>query len=566
MRRLARPADDRGNAMVLVLASVMLITLLMGVMLSSIMFSIGQTTASRAHAQSQAAAEGGAQLVGRALLTKSNDATTACTGVSNLDPGGWTDYTVDAVRYQENAGDAWVDCLGGGSIPKLANAVQVKTTGHAKAIGQNGNERGNSATVEVTFTRPKSTGLDQAVFGDLDVLSNTNFNLYPDPDHPSRPHTDKSPDIVTNEKWTCPASGTLSGSVYALGGATVSTNCVIKGNFYVSGSLHIGLQLEVHGNLYIDGKLSGSKVIVHGDTLVNGNVELSAKGHSFGGNVRSYGKFTSSDNLPASFVGGTFYTKGAADTGWGSKETAKTLGSRFVPNYVVPVGDEDWLLPSILDNPMNPQTAQDKETMSFPMLKDDQEPWDTFTEVDWSTLTAGSLQGSRCNAYNYSQPLVISTPTKVDLTDCATWTVGHINIVLNADLVIFTKNAVKNGSWTVRTGNAPGDEKRHTLYIIALPDAGQTGCAAKKGKSITWSTNGWSQLDTDGKLRSKVVLYSSGKTTLSSKPSGTFNGQLYGCEVSAQSGIDMIFAKGGEDYTNTLWDLRLGAMRDITVP
>ena len=329
--------------------------------------------------------------------------------------------------------------------------------------------------------------------------------------------------------------------------------------------MHIGRQLEVHGNLYIDGKLSGSKVIVHGDTLVNGNIELSSDGHSFGGDVRAYGKFSSSNDLPASFVGGTFYTTAPRPTDGQTVLTIGNLGSRFVHSYVPPAGDKTWLLPSILDHPMNPQTAQDKETMSFPMLKDDQDPWDTFTEVDWSTLTAGSLQGSRCDAYNYSQPLVISTPTKVDLTDCATWTVGHINIVLNADLVIFTKNAVKNGSWTVRTGNAPGDEKRHTLYIIALPDAEQTGCVANTGKSITWSTNGWSQLDTDGKLRSKVVLYSSGKTTLSSKPTGTFNGQLYGCEVSAQSGIDMIFAKGGEDYTNTLWDLRVGAMRDITV-
>ena len=194
--------------------------------------------------------------------------------------------------------------------------------------------------------------------------------------------------------------------------------------------------------------------------------------------------------------------------------------------------------------------------------------WDNFVTGDWDAMTKDIRKTSgKCDISDFTAPIVISTPTKVDLTACPSVTWGRgLEFVLKSDLVVFVKGLTQNGSNTmkVRTANASGDETRHTLYIVALPESGQTECVAGKGGNITFATGGWSQFDADLKIRTKVLLYSAGKTTLSSKPSSTFSGQLYGCEVDAASGIDMVFAKAGRDFTDTLWDLEVGSVRDIT--
>ena len=174
------------------------------------------------------------------------------------------------------------------------------------------------------------------------------------------------------------------------------------------------------------------------------------------------------------------------------------------------------------------------------------------------------FRSPRCNSYNFTQPIVVSTATKIDLTDCGSVNWANITFELKADLVVFVKNFSMNGSMAVRTRNATGDETRHTLHIVALPATGQSVCVGGTGGNITFDTGTWSQADIDGKLRTKVLLYSAGTTTLSSKLTSTFNGQIYGCTVVASSGIDMVFAKAGRDLTDTLWDLSLSSVRDIT--
>lgn len=558
--------DESGNALVLSIAAVLLTGLLMGVVFSSVMFTIGNTTANRASAESRAAAEGGAQQVARKLLQFSTDAVTYCPAnldAATLDPNGWTDYEVLEVNFRETPGAAWVECVGSTGIPKLADAVRVTTRGHTKSVGQVGNERGNEAVVEMVFARPAALDFNKAVFGSLNVNSNTNFNLYGDPVHPDRPNTQLSPDIVTNKKWTCPASGTISGSVFALGGATVSTSCVVEGDFYISGSPTIGAKLTVKGNLYIDGDLNSSSTYVDGTTLVRGNINLSAANHKFLGPVRATGLFSTSDAIPAAFsstlhIGGKITLPPYQNI----TATVNGLGARFQQQQVTT--GTDWLLPTILNTPENPRTPADIDEVAFPMVTKNDAVWDTFAVGDWETLSAGSRQGSRCSSYNFTKPIVISTATKIDLTDCASVTWANITLELKADVVVFVKNFGMNGSMAVKTVNAPGDETRHTLYLVALPASGQTDCTPGKGGNITFSTPGWSQLDADGKLRTKVMLYSAGKTTLSSKPAGTLNGQIYGCDVEAASGVNIVFAKAGRDFTDTLWDLGLGSVRDIT--
>lgn len=566
--RRSRPgrvhADDSGTALVMAIAAVLLTGLLMGIVFSSVMFSVGHTTATRAEAASRAAAEGGAQQVARTLLQNSSTAVTYCTSsLDNLETlTGGLDYVVDDVSFRATTGAAWAKCTPTTGIPKMADAVRVTTTGKSKAVGQVGNGRGDESTVEMIFTRPGSLDFNKAVFGELKVNSNTAFNLYPDPVVPGRPNTQLPPDIVTNKTWICPASGTISGSVYALGGATVSTNCVVKGDFYVSGKLNVGLKLTVEGNLYVNGDLETSSTFVNGSTLVKGDLKLSASNHKFLGPVRATGVFTTSDVITSAFVSTLQIGGKIVSPGYNLNQTIIGLGSRFQEqqNTTTP----EWLLPSVLNTPENPKTEEDKSETKFPLLTKTDPMWNTYAEGDWEAMSLGSRQGARCNSYNFTTPITITTATKIDLTDCPSVTWAGLTLNLKADVVVFVKGFTKNGDMTVRTVNAPGDHTRRTLYIVALPTAGQTECGPGKGGNITFSTAGWSQLDADGQLRTKVMLYSAGKTTLSSKPSGTLNGQMYGCEVEAASGVNMIFAKAGRDLTDSLWDLELASVRDIT--
>ena len=118
-----------------------------------------------------------------------------------------------------------------------------------------------------------------------------------------------------------------------------------------------------------------------------------------------------------------------------------------------------------------------------------------------------------------------------------------------------------------RSLNAVGDETRHSLYIVALPADTQTSCAASGGGDIDFPTPTWNQQDVrDGQIRTKVMLYSAGTMSLKMNPTtaGMFNGQLYGCKIDVPPGITMTFTQAGKDLTDTLWDLSLGSVRDIT--
>ena len=127
--------------------------------------------------------------------------------------------------------------------------------------------------------------------------------------------------------------------------------------------------------------------------------------------------------------------------------------------------------------------------------------------------------------------------TRVDLTGCAPWSVQNLVIELNADLVVFVSDLRKVGDMTVFSGNAPGDETRHTLYLVAPPRSGQVICdawtnttAIDAAPGINFNTSGWSQKDpSDGKIRTKVLLYSASVINLRSALSNSFSGQIYGC-------------------------------------
>lgn len=575
--------DESGNALVLAIAAVLLTGLLMGIVFSTVMFSVGHTTATRAQAASRAAAEGGAQQVARYLLQNSASASTPCMASwSSLDPTKWIDYDVDEVAYQATDGAAWTPCTTSSGVPKMAHAVRVKTTGYSKAVGQVGNERGNDATVEMVFVRPVSTVFEKAIYGEQFVNITNSIGLAQDPAVPGRPHTTLPADVVSPQGFfNCAVSPTVQGSVYALHGASLSSNCRIAGDLFVdfskqpAGKQKVGANVTVGGNLYVIGDLDvPSGFSVGGSTYIMGNLHLSNSGPVFNGPTRITGAFSASNNVATSFptsllTGGVWDRTGPSS--WNTNNSVNSMGARYAEAQ--PMTGPEWLPPSIFNTAANPITAAEQAATKLPMLTKADPMWSTFAVGDWDAMTTGIRLGSRCSAYDYTGPVRVMSDTQVDLTDCSSWSVQKLRLELHADLVIFVRDLQKAGSISVVSGNQPGDETRHTLYIVALPAVGQTQCAAwndsnsNSAPGINFNEGTWNQRDaSDGAIRTKVLLYSATVVNLRQQLSSTFSGQVYGCATQVMNNTQMVFAQAGTDLTQTLWDLKLASVRDITAP
>lgn len=587
LRRIwTRRDDESGNALVIAISAVLMVGLLMGVIFSSVMFSVGNVTANRAHAAARASAEGGAQQVARKLLQKTEDVTTACTGLTPP-ADAWVNYQVDGVWFKENEDDPdWTRCDNGGpGIPKLAATVKVQTTGlsHSEDAadgkkgtrGQQGNVRGDRATVELTFVRPVSIGLDHAVFGDQGVTTDPDFSVVEDDSISGA----DAPTVVSNGQWSCPSKGTAAGDVFALNGASIQAACIVDGDFYVRGIIDIGAKLEVTGNLYVNGDLKSTAATKVGkNAIVRGKLQLESTGHDFKGDLRVYETFKTTNTQSSKFVAGNFFfvgtVPGDADAEWQLDQTKKGFKGQSWNDLSPEARDAllasdraNWVLPSVLGSPEEPQTDADKAMLKYPFITKEHSAFQGFAEAKWADLTAGkSASGSVCSGEGYKKasPVVVNVPTIVDVTECDIWKQRDLHIKLNADLVIYANSILKGGSWSVTSGNSEDDDTRHTLYLISAPVDGQDSCLPGSGKTVVFEESGWSQYDNGdpARLRTKIAIYGAGSVEFHNELSNPMLGQIYGCTVNTR--VNLKFAKAGPDLTDTLWDLGIGSVRDIT--
>ena len=463
--------DESGTALVMAIAAVLLTGLLMGIVFSSVMFSVGHTTATRAQAASRASAEGGAQQVARYLLQNSASATMVCPATWNLEV--LTDglhYDVNEVSFQTVEGGAWSACSPSVGVPKLAHAVRVNTTGYSKTVGQAGNSRGNEATVEMVFVRPKATVFDKAIYGESYVNITNNIGLSMDPVVPGRPSTTLPADVVSPKGFfNCANMPVVQGSVYALQGAALSSNCRIKGDLYVDFTKQpidklgqeVGANVTIDGNLYVIGNLDvPSGFTVGGSTLIVGNLHIRNGGTLFAGATRVTGKFSANndarDAFPTFLATGGVWDRTDVTTNWFSKITTEAMGARY--REAQSTTGPEWVPPSVFNTVANPATSAETAALRLPMLTKSDPMWSTFAVGDWNAMTTGIRVGGVCDAHDYNAPIRILSDTQVDLTGCAPWSVQKLKIELSADLVVFVSDLRKGGDMTVVSGNAPGDE------------------------------------------------------------------------------------------------------------
>ena len=223
-----------------------------------------------------------------------------------------------------------------------------------------------------------------------------------------------------------------------------------------------------------------------------------------------------------------------------------------------------WALPTFFNVPAGSMTPADSAQLTFPSLAMDDPRWNSFVPTTWDALTAPVRKREySCSIGEWTGPVKVTVDTSVDITACPNVDVRNLDLELQADLVLFVRSFSKTDSIKIRTGNKPGDERRRSLYIVVIPEGSAGVCDSRAG-GITVTNPMWDQRDSDGNIRTKVLLFTPGTVYFTDRTNYPFNGQIYGCKVQSDSGITMQFAQVGKDATNTLWDLELASVRDIT--
>ncbi|WP_435299993.1 polymer-forming cytoskeletal protein [Timonella sp. A28] len=559
--------DERGDALVLVITSIFLIGIVVTSLVTITVAATAKAAATRAHSQALAAAEGGIEVTARMLISESTSRP-ACNSSYTSAAGTQPQYSI-TVEYMPASGTTYQPC-NGAQLPANAKAVRFVSTGTAQDAGSQRNATRNTATVERVFERPNKGRFNEAIFGDVEVETNSTYVLHPDRG-PDGTGSGLDSNIVTNGLWKCPANSKIAGNVVALGGAVTSTNCIVGGDLHVVGNLTASSKVSVQKNLFVNGNLasSSSNLYVDENVLVHGDVKFTNDGNKVLGDLRATGKYTTtSPDSINNFIGGTaYFGQGLAGSGWTYNELTSRSGAKLKLNQST--AGEAWSFPSIMTDTKTPEEI---ERLTFPFITKTDEMFNGFHRTTWKDIGLANniFQGSNCGSIGLQGTLVINENTFMDGTDCPglTFGYGNLTIELNADAVLYVKSFSSSINVNIVAGPNASTDNRHTLYIMVAPhdDPSRHTCKPIPGNvgSLRLATGTWDTSPKNGRLGTKLMLYSAGEAKLTLTNSNVTSGQIYGCKVSFPSSFTMTYAKSGPEANNNLLDLKELWTRDIT--
>lgn len=303
---------ESGIALLQVIASGFLISLIILALVSVAMFTSGKAGASRAKSQAVAAAEGGLEAAASALLADTANQAECVWGATG---GVGLSYRVDSIQYRASGKSRFTDCTSG-SIPQNADAVKIAVTGLAKDPNQR-NKSGNEARMERVFERQSTKDLDAAVFSGTVIDPGNGMISLP------KEVNGAGGDIVSHDKFTCRTAGpsTYTGNVYALNGMMMANDCYFSGDLYIRSNTTVSLSnyVEVTGKLVIDAPKTvvGNKLLAKSEVFVKGDLQIGGSGATFESDLEVQGNVTAT--VPFTVKKSTLIT-GDANFGGGSNK------------------------------------------------------------------------------------------------------------------------------------------------------------------------------------------------------------------------------------------------------
>ena len=519
-----RGRDDEGFALASVLGMTLLGALIIALMLTATLRSIGSTTATRASVQAKAAAQTGIDDVQAALAAGSCVSGT----LTGTDPA----YTV--TLHPSNGPDATASLPVACPTPS-SRSVFLVSTGRASSRGV-GSDEGNVRTVEALLSKPAgSPKFSKAMFGLNGVDVSTNVSV-------QDATLTNSADIFTEGKFDCAFAMTLEGSLYAKGKVTFSSQpCTVKGSVLTESDFQCSAGTTIGGDLLVGGTATfqSNPCDVLGMTHAGGNIVMPNTGTKLGTSVLARGSLIES-GVPSTTV--NTITLGGVVSGSHRDTILSTWGARLAENQTVAAP------------PKYPVSAENE----FPKVPiNDPSITTGFTSASWkTTVLNGITSGQSPNGCNlnwggnhYASPIVITQNTRFDTTtECPGGiTVGmSLWFQLKADIVIIGTSIEQNGNVRFTSG----DGQKHSVYVVNPWPAGATTCNANASPGIRLTSGTWNQ---DPKIA--VLMYTGRPLSVVNSP--VLYGQMYGCTMQFSTPVNLTYQPVGSvvDPAATPWSL-----------
>lgn len=529
MRTLGRRRqDDEGFALASVVAMMLLGAIIVTIMLTATMRTIGTTTATRASVQAKAAAQAGVDAA-RSML----DAGTCSAGTfTGTNPA----YTV---TLHPSTGQNATASLPIGCPTSTSRSVIVVATGTASALGT-GNDAGDARAVEALLVKPgDSPRFDKAAFGLTGVAANTSLQLID-------ASGTTSADIFTEGSYTCSSAQTIDGDLYAKGSILFSSGpCIVNGTVLTEGNFDCRAGTTILGDLYVKGNadFTSQPCDIRGIVHVGGNVTIPNAHTPTGSALVVRGNVTISGKMPDSVQ---TITIGGVLTGTASfvTDTRTRWGSRLAEGSTVAM----------------PPSYPTDAAAQFPQLTaDDAQITTGFTSKSWRTTVSSSMSGlgwspDPCTGLGsggtaFPNPIAINVNTRFDTrSECSTGVTLGMGIwfELKADLVVVASSINQNGNVRFTSG----DGQKHSVYIVVPWTSGATTCSATGPDGITLTSGAWTQ-----DANSIVLLYAARPITVKTVP--TFYGQIYGCTLKLETTMNLNYVPVGAtvDPSTVPWSL-----------
>jgi hypothetical protein len=526
MRTLGRRlhGEDEGFALASVIAMMLLGALIVTIMLTATMRSIGSTTATRASVQAKASAQAGVDAA-RSIL----DSGTCTSGtITGTNPA----YTV---TLHPSTGQNATASLPIACPTSTSRSVMVVSNGTASNLGT-GNSSGNARAVESLLVKPgDSPRFDKAAFGLTGVNANTNIVL-------GDATGANSADIFTEGTYTCSSASTIEGDLYAKGDILFSSGpCKVKGTVLTNGNFTCADGTTIEGDLYVGGwaNFTEPDCDIRGIVHVGSWAYLSSGGAPLGSTlvVRGDLKVT---GVPANSV--QTITVGGSVTGGKAGDVRTAFGSRLQEHATVAA----------------PPTYPTDAAAQFPQLTaDDPQITTGFTSKPWKTTINSLIKPSGgspdpCSlgwgGNAFPNPITININTRFDTrSECG----GGLSLgmgvwfELKADLVIVASTFQQAGDVRFTSG----DGKKHSVYIVNPWSPGAATCSTS-GDGMTFTWGNWTQ-----DANSIVMLYSAKPITVRTYPQ--FYGQMYGCRLNLETALTLNYVPVGAvvDPSTMPWSL-----------
>lgn len=571
---LGRVPRDSGSSMVAVIGISAVVAVLLLALVGTVVFAIGQTTASRASVSARSVAESAMEAVAAQVA---GGACPVGGSASSTTP----EWRAQVQRLVSPGADVALESswINGCPTAAPANATsgtpfRIVATGTTGAPGT-GNATGDVRTMVGQFAvkqRPASPEFNAAVFGKVKTSTSDNLVV-----------TGTGADVLSDE-LTCSTKMDVAGSMLINAPSTASlsllnTDCMVRGDLITKGKLECPANGKVLGDVVAAGDVKWNTTChVGGDMWVGGNFDCPSVG-SIGGDLTVVGNASFSSNCT---VGGDIYVGGDFSTSipltftgniWvkgrllGNSNTVTTTGGTIRVGTVggIPVSKMSPA-PTVFPDPsLPPPAAPDMNTyfptgspsLNFPKVTASDARWSGWTMRKWRNdlepLRGPSFTWANvCSVTNngiFTGALTITTPTIYDLTaatasgGCGTGSRvglgGSLTVRLGADMVMFVPGAEFRTSFRVESL----DGAKHTLYLIESWPTSMSTCNSPVPSSIrginlnAYGAGGGGPV-TQGPNTS-VMVYTAGAIT--SNGDSTITGQLYGCKVDVSNRVELKF-------------------------